>query len=88
MTSTSDSSKPLIVYPTDWTYTVIGEHEDQLRMAIVEVILQDIKDISFSARSSGGKYCSLHVTLEVQSEENRDEVHRALSGHSHIRFVL
>jgi putative lipoic acid-binding regulatory protein len=83
-----EGRKPDIQYPCDWSYQVIGLDEQQLRKAVAEVI-GDVKHVLARGNtSSGGKYVSLGLVLQVQDESQRLEIFQRLSAHPSIRFVI
>ena len=81
-----NSSKPIIVYPCKWTYAVMGSDEETLRAEIGAVVSQFPHEIAFSKRS--GKFCSLHVKVTVQSEQERDQVFQKIQSQPSVRMIL
>lgn len=82
------NGKPLIEYPCNWAYRVIGKDERKAYLAIEEVIQNQEYSVSPSNTSSKGNYISLHIEMEVHSEENRDSIFRTLKAHEDIIMVL
>ena len=80
--------RPRIDYPCNWDYQVIGEDEQQLRIAVAGVVGNVQYVLSLANRSTRGRYCSLHLTLEVRSEEERVAIFRELRRHPDILYVL
>jgi len=80
--------RPLIEYPCSWEYKAIGWNEDSMREAIVEIMAGRQHVLSFSRSSSGGRYCSLLLVVNVDSEDHRNSIFKALQSHRHIRMVL
>jgi len=88
--------RPLIEYPAPWSYKVIGTDEDAVRAAVRESLdaglLPDTGDREFqlglSRESRGGRYLSLHLSLTVLSEEERDGIFRALKAHPDVLLVM
>ena len=87
---------PVVEYPCAWTYKVVGVDEDDLRRA-VKVMLTVCLDrdsgerpyeLGLSRTSSGGKYVSLNLTLEVRSEEERNALHAGLKDCPEVVMVL
>lgn len=77
-----------IEYPARWLYKVIGEDEQAVRAAVLELI--DVPDVSLelSNTSSTGKYVSINVEVVVQDQEQRVELYEALRRHDAVRMVL
>ena len=82
------SHKPIIVYPCRWTFAVMGTDDETLRAAIATVILPRAYEVSFSKKSPGAKYRSLHVQTVVESEADRDALFHALRQHPAVKMVL
>jgi len=80
--------KPLIQYPCTWEFRTIGPDEELMRAAIAEVLGACPYTIAAANVSSQGKYRSLVVSLEVQSEEHRHQIFSGLSEHRDIRYVI
>lgn len=78
---------PQIIYPTLWEYVVIGKDEEIVQSAIFEV-LEVPYEVSRIRHSSGGKFVSVHIRLEVDSKQQRDDIFSALSQHESITMVI
>lgn len=89
---TSDNTplegKPEINYPCVWQYKVIGRDHDRIKWAIEEICSPVPVKISYSHSSSSGKYHSYNAEIEVQDDEGRLAIYRALHGHPDIQVVL
>lgn len=83
-----EGRKPEIAYPGPWTYRVIGFDEARLRVAVVEVIGDVPHTLRPANASTGGKYVSLGLELEVRDEAHRLRLFQSLSTHPEIRFVI
>lgn len=88
MSSCLTSQKPEIAYPCLWQYKVIGTARSEILNAVRAVIGDQDHSIGDSNQSSGGKYISLNVELEVDSETMRNRVFMALQSHSALRMVI
>ncbi|CAE10339.1 DUF493 domain-containing protein [Wolinella succinogenes] len=79
--------KAEILYPCKWSYRVIGESEEGVRLAVFEVI---DKEHSFtpSNQSRTGKYQSFNIELVVESEEERNEIFARFRAHASIKMVI
>jgi len=80
--------RPRIEYPCPWTYAIIGWDEEDVRMVVGRVVAGRPHELKFSKRSAGGKYYSLHLELQVESEEDRNEIFVALQNDPKIKTVL
>lgn len=80
--------KPEITYPCVWQYKVIGRDSDRIKMAIEEICAPVPVSIRYSHSSSSGKYHSYNAEIEVQDEEARISIYRALHNHPDIQMVI
>ncbi|MBD3264231.1 MAG: DUF493 family protein [Candidatus Omnitrophica bacterium] len=80
--------EPRIGYPCEWSYTVIGRDEEIMRGAVSEVMDDKKFTLSFSKKSSGGKYISLNIKTLVFSEEERNKIYTSLCATEAIKMVL
>jgi len=80
--------KAKINYPCRWLYKVIGSDQEQLYLALGEIIGHGSCDISFSNSSSSGKYICLNVEVLVENEEKRNSIYMDLKAHPQVRIVL
>ncbi len=78
---------PEITYPCLWLYKVIGEDATTLAKAI-NVVCPASAVIVPSKTSSGGKYCSLNVEIEVANEATRLAIYQNLKNHLAVKMVL
>jgi putative lipoic acid-binding regulatory protein len=83
-----EQKKPEIVYPCQWTYSVMGRDEEDLRLCIGEVIRGRKHQVSFARQSSGKKYTAMHVDVWVVDESDRDALFEAFRDHPKVKFVL
>jgi putative lipoic acid-binding regulatory protein len=80
--------KPIVKYPCDWSYRVIGEDESAVKIAISEVMGNTKHTLESSNKSSGGKYLSLNLSCKVKSEGERVNIFNMLKAASVIKMVL
>jgi len=80
--------RPLIQYPCQWSYRVIGRDRQAITRAVSECCRGYEYELSASNRSRHGKYFSLAVSVRVPAESDRDGLYRALSGHPDVKMVL
>jgi putative lipoic acid-binding regulatory protein len=78
----------IITYPCSWLYKIIGEDQEQMRLAAETVITEESCSISVSNSSKTGKYHCLNVELTVHTEEQRNTIFTLLKKHPHIKMVL
>jgi uncharacterized protein len=82
------SGKPVIEYPCPWEYRIIGSDPDQMRAAVGEVLDGRDHTLREANHSRSGRWLSMSLELVVHSEEDRNDLHRALTGHRWIRMAL
>jgi len=80
-------SKPAITYPCVWLYKVIGTDADALVRA-VNTVCPAPTAITPSKTSSGGKYCSLNVEINVNDDASRLAIYQNLKNHLAVKAVL
>ena len=84
----SGMRKPVIDYPTRWSYRVIGINSVELRADIHER-LEDFEYVLEDGNESrSGKFISMMVTLIVENEPMRDRIFQNLSNIPHVHMVL
>jgi putative lipoic acid-binding regulatory protein len=79
--------KPEINYPTEWEYKVFTTDENAIHEKLFELIDKKY-DLTHSKSSKKGKYTSLKLTLEVDSEEHRDRLFREIKDLEIVAYVL
>lgn len=80
--------KPVITYPCSWSYRIIGPSEQILRSAVSNVMGNKAHQVSLSNTSSGGKYQSVHLEVNVYSDEERLDIFNKLKNEPQVKFVL
>ncbi len=84
----TDGCKPELAYPCRWVYKIIGRDYEMVRLAGPGVLQDRTCEISYSRSSSAGKYHSLSVEVEVESEEQRNSFYVALKEHPSVKIVM
>jgi uncharacterized protein len=80
--------RPVLEYPVEWEYRVIGADEDEVRAAIRRVMGAREHVVRDGRRSRAGRWVSVHVELVVPTEEERDRLHRELVAEPAVRMVM
>lgn len=80
--------RPEIEYPCTWTYQVIGSDEAGLRAAVAALLGAREHRLEAGQQSSGGKYSSVKLELEVADEGERNALFAALTEIAGVRLVL
>ena len=84
----SCKQKLKLEYPCSWVYKIIGLDQEEIRIAITEVLQERECMVSHSNTSSKGKYHCFNVEITVHSEEDRAMNHEAFKKHPAITMVL
>ena len=87
-TTGSCQQKPTIDYPCIWPYTVIGPDKECIQEAVQQICHGRQITMAFSHSSSGDKYHSYKVELEVRDEEDRLSIYNLFSNHMAIKVVI
>ncbi len=81
-------NEPIIQYPREWSYRIIGTDEGALRQAASESLGSLAYGITLSNQSQGKTYLSMNITVTVETEAMRDQIFSALEKHPAVRFTL
>lgn len=89
MARESKALRPMLTYPLEWEYRVIGADEIQVRAAIARVMGARVHVVAESGvKSRAGRWVSVHVDLVVQTEQERDQLHADLVADPAVRMVM
>jgi putative lipoic acid-binding regulatory protein len=87
-----EASGARLEYPLDYGFTIIGLAADDFPEHARRLVARFVVDVpaeAVSVRSSaGGKYHSVSVSVQLQSEEQRRAVYQALHEDGRVVFVL
>ena len=82
----------LIEFPTDFPLKIMGVRHDDFAQGIVAVVLEHAPDFDPATvemrTSAKGNYLSLTCTVRAVSQEQLDNLYRALTGHEWVKVVL
>ncbi len=92
----AQQQKPDIQFPTRWGFKVIGRDGESVTEAVRECLALQLGaavgsrgvTLDESRASAGGKYVSWNLHLRVVSEDERNEIFRALSDHDAVKMVI
>jgi uncharacterized protein len=83
---------PLIDYPTDYPFKVIGGSADDFELHVRTVMGQAAPGVALGEAtvrpSSGGKYLSVTLDARLESEEQRRAIYEALKADSRVVYFL
>ncbi len=80
--------QPEITYPCQWEYKLIGKCPDMVRAAIDEVVAGMDYKVAASNVSSGGKYSSIKLEVQVPDEATRNSLFDQFSRYDAVMMVL
>lgn len=83
-----ERSRPTIEYPCSWSFRLISTDPESTGRHVEECLAGRQYELRNGRASRKGNYQSLELALLVQSEEDRDELYRSLSGHASVRSVF
>lgn len=90
--SEDEGNGKLLRFPCDFPIKVMGRDEDGFEAEIVSIFerhLGDINPAQVNTRpSSSGNFLSVTVTFRAESQEQLDEIYRALTEHEKVLFCL
>jgi len=79
-------------YPLDYGFTIIGLAGDDFPEHARRLVARFVVDVPAEAvtvrASAGGKYHSVSVSVQLESEEQRRAVYQALHDDERVVFVL
>jgi hypothetical protein len=84
----SNSERPELNYPCEWTYKVIGKDVDKLIAAIEGASLELKYEVTPSNVSNNDNYFSLNFKVTVPSEAARDIIYQKLNNNKDVIMVL
>jgi uncharacterized protein len=89
----ADSSKPLIEYPLDYTFKIMGlaadDFAEHARRLVTRVAGVEAPPERVAVRTSKhGKYHSVSVVATLRSEEQRRSVYQALYDDERVVYYL
>lgn len=82
----------LIEFPCDFPIKVFGQSQQGFAQAVMEVVLRHdpkFKPASIEMKSSkNARYISLTCTVHATSQQQLDDIYRALCDHPQVVMVL
>lgn len=85
-------TKNAIEFPCQFPIKIMGLADQEFEGIVIGILNQHVPDLGEGAimtkYSAGGKYLSLTATIRARSQEQLDDLYRALSGHPKILMVL
>lgn len=89
MTNKDESA---IQFPCDFPIKAMGLASYDLEVIVFDIVSQHAPDTSKDAvktrESSNGKYISITVTVNAQSQTQLDAIYQALTDHEYVMMAL
>jgi len=86
------SETKALTFPCDFPLKIMGRAQPDFDSLVVEIVLRHVGNVregAISVRESrGGKYVSVTVTVQAESQDQLDGLYRELSAHERILMVL
>jgi putative lipoic acid-binding regulatory protein len=85
-------TKNAIEFPCQFPIKIMGLADMEFEGIVVAILNEHVPDLGEGAimlkLSAGGKYISMTATIRARSQEQLDNLYRALSGHPKVLMVL
>lgn len=85
-------TKNAIEFPCQFPIKIMGLADLEFEGIVVAILNQYVPDLGEGAiiikQSAGGKYISMTATIRARSQEQLDNLYRALSSHPKVLMVL
>ena len=83
--------KPVINYPTNWGFKLIGRDKDAL-LACIKEIMKEVGEkehlCSLGNASKNGKFHTYNASCIVESEEERKKIFKYFEDHNDVNMVI
>ena len=84
----NELEKPDIHYPCNWSYKIIGSDRARITDTIPVVLKAFEYQFSESRQSKTGKFTSFHLSIQVNSEEERNTIFNILKDIPSVKVIL
>lgn len=88
----TDATSSLMEFPCEFPIKVMGKHSAEFRglvVGLVEAHTGELQADRVSSRLSGqGRYVALTITVTARSQEQLDNIYRALTECEHVLMSL
>lgn len=88
----SEDGRSAIEFPCDFPIKVMGHAADDFDSLVVGIVLKHVASLREGAvqsrASKRGRYVSVTVTVQAESQAQLDALYRELSGHARVLMVL
>ena len=80
--------KPVIEYPCEWSFKIIGSDEDAIGKGIAECLSDSAYNVSKGNTSRSGKYVTLNLETVVRNEGDRNRIFEVLKKIPSVKMIL
>lgn len=88
MTMEPIEGRPVIDYPNDWEYRLIGRSEEDILSAVATVLGDAPHTLEPGNSSKQGRYISMSLTTTVKTEDHRNALFKLFKDHESIVMVI
>lgn len=93
MTDEKDNqNKPLMTFPCEFSIKVFGDGSAEFRSEVIQIVSNEcdsFKDNDITEnKSKNGKYVALTIPIQAESQEQLDNIYKALSASPHVLMAL
>lgn len=79
--------KPQIDYPCQWEYRIITDNQEMAENIIFE-LLHKPYTLTTKNKSMHGKFISINLVLEVETQQERDDIFQKLTQLPCVKMVI
>lgn len=83
-----NDKKPIIEYPCEWTYRIIGNNINKMVEAVENAVSGMEYDLQASNISQKGSYFSISLKVMVDNQVIRDIIYEKINNHENVKMVL
>ena len=80
--------RPEIEYPCEWGYKLIGYDTVKLEACIFDIVGERAYTVKPGNTSRTGKFQTINMSCQVQSEEDRNKIFKAFSDHEDVKMII
>jgi len=80
--------KPIIEYPCEWGFKIIGTDKKQLEKCVFDIMAHREYKCKDGNVSSKGKFVSMNASCEVCSKDERDKLFKEFRDHCDVKMVI
>ena len=87
-----ERGESLLEFPCAFPIKMMGRDQESFRKAAIELIESHVGEVAeesiATAASSKGNFVSITITINAESQQQLDDIYRALTAHEEILVAL